>query len=246
MDECLSVSATECGCQWVWVSISVFTWQSLLFYCDLLAKRKERERDTINAKQQSAQQEQQQKISTWENLWAIAIAMWQRAGSWVAAVVALPHWDNERSLPNCCAAQECGMCGKAAKQEEAIDKCNSSSSQENENLLSENEGKPRVLVSTGSSRSSSSNNCSCNSNKAIELPLCCCCSLWLLSLSLSPVLSPLLSLTFPSLLWLFLCLPQRVAATIATASAAAAAAVALSSKLLSICGSIEQRSKQQL
>lgn len=76
----LSAAANEC--EWVRVRISVFTWQSLLFYCDLLAMQKKRERermrDTINAEQQSAHQEQQQKISTWENLWAIAIAMWQR------------------------------------------------------------------------------------------------------------------------------------------------------------------------
>lgn len=228
----LSAAANEC--EWVRVRISVFTWQSLLFYCDLLAMQK-RERGNEKERHDKRRATKRAPRTTAKNFHLGKLVsncncnVAETEAGAGAAVVALPHWDNERSLPNCCAAQECGMCGKVAKQE-AIDKCNSSSSsQENENLLSENEGKPRVLVSRGSS--SSSNNCSCNSNKAIELPLCCCCSLWLLTL-----------LLFPSLLWLFLCLPQRVASTIATASAA----VALSLKLLSICGSIEQRSKQQL
>lgn len=239
MDDYLSVSATECGCQWVRVSESenkrihlTITFVLLRFAGN--AKKRERGSETERYDKRRATKRAPRTTAKNFHLGKLVsncncnVAETEAGAG--AAVVALPHWDNERSLPNCCAAQECGMCGKVAKQE-AIDKCNSSSSsQENENLLSENEGKPRVLVSRGSS---SSNNCSCNSNKAIELPLCCCCSLWLLTL-----------LLFPSLLWLFLCLPQRVAATIATASVAAA--VALSSKLLSICGSIEQRSKQQL
>lgn len=94
----LSAAANECEC--LRVSISVFTWQSLLFYCDLLAKtERERER-VINAEQQSAQQEQQQKISTWENLWAIAIAMWQRVelGCCGCGTAALRQWAEPAKL----------------------------------------------------------------------------------------------------------------------------------------------------
>lgn len=39
----LSAAANECEC--MRVRISVFTWQSLLFYCDLLANQKERQKE---------------------------------------------------------------------------------------------------------------------------------------------------------------------------------------------------------
>lgn len=144
MDVCLWGRVSVGGCKWmrVRVRISVFTWQSLLFYCDLLANReRERKRDRKweRSNNNAHTKNNGKKFplgKTCEQLQLQCGRVDADAGA-VCGCAGLPHRDNKRSLPNCCAAQKCGMCVwvcVCGAKQKAIDKCNTS--QENENLLS--------------------------------------------------------------------------------------------------------------